>query len=204
MEVMALPSDGGNGRRGSSFSSERRHANEALMKSTVRGLAAIGATLALTSACGGYTVSYDGARAAKRAKSDVIFYEIDCRDPVTQPADCIYSGAPLPWQVIGAFRVPKKAVSGWEGYRKKLADSAAANGCPAVAVRKFAPATSDGNAIGAFCVNPAPANAGNAGPGPGTGVGVSVSATVTATVTECNANSDCPPGQKCARGACSP
>ncbi len=176
------------------------------MKSIVRGLAAIGATLALTSACGGYTVSYDGARAAKRSKSEVVFYEIDCRDPVLQPADCIYNGAPMQWQVLGVFRVPKKAVSGWEGYRRKLGDAAANNGCPAVAVRKFAPAASDGNAIGAFCVNPAPvAGAGNAGPGPapGTGVGVSVSATVTATVTECNANSDCPPGMKCARGTCS-
>jgi len=175
------------------------------MKSFVRGLFAIAATLALTSACGGYTVSYEGARAAKRNKSDVIFYEVDCRDPVLQPGDCIFNGAPMPWQTVGVFRVPKKAVSGWEGYRRKLADTAAMNGCPAVAIRKFPPAGSDGGAIGAFCVNPAsvtaPPPGGNAG---GTGVGVSVSATVTATVTECNSNADCPPGQKCARGSCSP
>jgi hypothetical protein len=171
------------------------------MKSTVRGLAMIGVALALTSACGGYTVSYDGARAAKRAKSDVVFYEIDCKDPTLQPSDCIYNGAALPWQTLGVFRVPKKAVSGWEGYKRKLADTAAMNGCPAVAVRKFPPAQSDGGAIGAFCVNPATAAA--AAPAP-SGPGVSVSATVTVPVTECNANTDCPPGQKCMRGACSP
>jgi len=204
---MALPSDGGNGRTHEGFSSGGCRANEAVMKSTVRGLAAIGATLALTSACGGYTVSYDGARAAKRSKSDVVFYEIDCRDPVLQPGDCIYNGAAMPWQTLGVFRAPKKALSGWEAYRRKVAESAAANGCPAVAVRKFPPASSDGGAIGAFCVNPmtasAPAPAAPGGGG-GTGVGVSVSATVTATVTECNANSDCPPGNKCVRGTCAP
>lgn len=173
------------------------------MKSTVRGLAAIGVTLALTSACGGYTVSYDGARAAKRSKSDVVFYEIDCKDPVLQPSDCIYNGAALPWQTIGVFRVPKKAVSGWEGYKRKLADSAASNGCPAVAVRKFPPAQSDGGAIGAFCVNPVTASAAPAA-APTGGPGAAVTATPTTTTMECNANSDCPPGQKCTRGTCAP
>lgn len=176
------------------------------MKSTVRGLAAVGVTLALTSACGGYTVSYDGTRAAKRSKSDVVFYEIDCKDPLLQPSDCIYNGAALPWQTLGVFRVPKKAISGsgWEGYKRKLADAAATNGCPAVAVRKMPPAQSDGGAIGAFCVNPATASTAAPAAPAGGGVGVSVSATVTATVTECNANTDCPPGQKCMRGTCSP
>jgi hypothetical protein len=174
------------------------------MKSIVRGLFAIAATLALTSACGGYTVSYDGARAAKRNKADVVFYEIDCRDPLVQPADCMYNGAAMPWQTLGVFRVPKKAVSGWEGYRRKVADSAAMNGCPAVAIRKFPPAASDGGAIGAFCVNPTTATAAPPGGGGGTGVGVSVSATATVNVTECNSNTDCPPGQKCTRGTCAP
>ena len=163
-----------------------------------RALALIGSALALTSACGGYSVSYDGARAAKRAKSDITFYEIDCREPTLQTQDCQFNGAALPWKTLGVFRAPKKALSNWGGYRSKVADSAATNGCPAVAIRRMPP--SSGDAIGAFCVEPAAA----AAPPPpgGPGVGISVSATATAGTIECNAASDCPPGMKCARGTC--
>jgi hypothetical protein len=162
--------------------------------------ALIGFTLALTSACGGYSVNYDGARGAKRAKSDITFYEIDCREPTLQTQDCQYNGSALPWKTLGVFRAPKKATSDWGKYRGKVADSASMNGCPAVAIRKMPP---NGDGIGAFCVDPASAGAAAPPPG-GPGIGISVSATATAGTTECNAASDCPPGMKCARGTCGP
>lgn len=172
------------------------------MNSIARGLALITGALALTSACGGgYTVNYDGARAAKRAKSDITFYEIDCREPTLQPQDCTYNGAAMPWQALGVFRAPKKSFSDWGKYRGRVADTAANNGCPAVAIRRSPPF--QGDAIGAFCVNPATAGAAPPPPANGpTGIGVSVSATVQ--VTECNSNGDCPPGNKCERGKCAP
>lgn len=166
-----------------------------------RALALIGLTLALTSACGGYSVNYDGARGARRAKSDVTFYEIDCREPTVQTQDCQYNGAALPWKTIGVFRAPKKALSDWGKFRSKVADSASTNGCPAVAMRRMPP--SQGEGIGAFCVEPAATAPASGGPG-GTGVNISVTASATATTTECNATGDCPPGMKCARGTCTP
>lgn len=167
-----------------------------------RALALIGFTLALTSACGGYSVSYDGARAGKRSKSDVTFYEIDCREPTLQPQDCQFNGAALPWRTLGVFRAPKKALSDWGKYRGKVADSAAMNGCPAVAMRRMPP--SSGEAIGAFCVEPAPASAPPPTNGPGASISVSATATATTGTTECNSASDCPPGMKCTRGTCGP
>jgi hypothetical protein len=170
------------------------------MKSVARGLTLTGLTLALTSACGGYSVSYDGLKAAKRSKSEVTFYEIDCKDPTLQPADCQFNGAALPWRALGVFRAPKKALSGWNSYRGKVAEAAAANGCPAVAFRRTPPASSDGGAIGAFCVDPVTAVA----PPAATGPAISVSATVTPTpaTIECNSESDCPAGMSCKRGVC--
>ena len=165
-----------------------------------RALALIGFTLALTSACGGYTVNYDGARAGKRAKSDITFYEIDCREPTLQTQDCQYNGAAMPWKTLGVFRAPKKAFSDWGKFRGKVADSAAMNGCPAVAMRRMPPSQSEG--IGAFCIEPAAAPGPSAGPG--AGVNISVTASATVTTTECNASGDCPPGMKCNRGTCTP
>jgi len=178
------------------------------MKSSLRGLAFFVTAIALTSACGGYSVSYEGVRNAKKGKGDIAVYDIDCRDPVLQPADCQFQGGPMPWAAIGVFRAPKKALSGWDKYRGKVTDAAAANGCPAVAIRRMPPGSSDGGSIGAFCVDPANPNMPTAAatpgaPGPG-GVGISVSATITAPVYECNGPSECPPGMKCTRGVCTP
>lgn len=173
------------------------------MKSSLRGLVFVASALVLTSACGGYSVSYEGVRNAKKGKGDIPVYDIDCRDPVVQPSDCQFQGGPMPWKAIGVFRAPKKALSGWEKYRGKVTDTAAANGCPAIAFRRMPPGSSDGSTIGAFCVDPAnPAVA--APPPPGGGVGISVSATITAPVYECNGPSECPPGMKCTRGTCVP
>lgn len=171
--------------------------------SAIRGLALITGALALTSACGGYSVSYDGARAGKRSKSDVTFYEIDCREPTVQPQDCQFNGAAMPWRTLGVFRAPKKALGDWGRYRGKVADSAANNGCPAVAFRRSPPG--QGDAIGAFCVDPASASmAAPAAPPPGGPTGVNISVSASVQVTECNANTDCPPGNKCERGKCTP
>ena len=170
------------------------------MKSLARGLALIAGALALTSACGGYSVSYDGARAAKRSKNDITFYEVDCREPTLQPQDCQFNGAAMPWKPLGVFRAPKKALSNWGSYRSKVADSAALNGCPAVAFRRFPP--SQGDAVGAFCVDPASVNIATPGNGGGTAPGINISVSASVQVTECNVASDCPPGLKCARGLC--
>lgn len=172
-----------------------------VMKSSLRAVAFIGGALALTSACGGYSVPYEGVRGAKKGKGEVPVYDIDCRDPVVQPADCSFQGVPMPWRAIGVFRAPKKALSNWEKYRGKVSDTAASYGCPAVALRRTAPMASDGGAIGAFCIDPTSVSVETRPPG-SPGVGISVSATITAPVYECNGPSDCPPGMKCSRGTC--
>lgn len=176
------------------------------MKSLLRGLALVGSALVLTTACGGYSVSYEGVRNAKKGKGDIVVYDVDCRDPLLQPGDCTFQGAAMPWRAIGVFRAPKKALSNWEKYRAKVTEVAASNGCPAIALRRMPPASSDGATIGAFCVEPgaAPANGElNAGQPQPNGVGISVSATVMP-VYQCGGPSECPPGMKCVRGTCAP
>jgi hypothetical protein len=189
----------------------RLRANQTVMHRFVRlsrGLFLVVSALAVTlslSGCGGMTVPYEGAHGPKKARADIPVYDIDCRDPVQSPADCTFNGGPLQWQSIGLFRVPSKAIGKWSTYRSKVQDVAAQQGCTAVALRKFAPAHTDGNAIGAFCVDPAAHATGGNGGAPATGgVGISVSASATIQTIECNQPSDCPPGLKCTRGTCAP
>ncbi len=177
------------------------------MKSFARGFLLVASALALTSACGGYSVPYEGARGAKRAKTDVPVYEVQCQAQVNSPADCTYQGGPMGFKVTGLFRVPPKALANWGRYRVRVIETAAAYGCPAIALRAAPPAASDGTAVGAFCIDPtAPAVTGTEGNGGEGGAGISVtgSATVTPPTIECNQQSDCPPGLKCSRGACVP
>lgn len=175
-------------------------------KSFARGLVLLVAALAATSACGGgMTVAYDGARGPKRSKGDIAVYDLDCREPVQSTGDCTYNGGPVGWKTVGVFRTPSKALSNWGRYRVKAVETAANAGCPALAIRKVPPASSDGMAIGAFCVDPS-ASLGAAGNGAGNGAGTSVMPTATAQPApiECNQPSDCPGGMKCMRGQCTP
>lgn len=176
------------------------------MKSFARGSLLVVSALALTSACGGYSVPYEGARGAKRAKTDVPVYEVQCQPQVNSPADCTYQGGPMGFKVTGLFRVPPKALANWGRYRVRVIETAAGYGCPAIALRATPPAASDGTAVGAFCIDPSAAASGPTEGNGGGGVGVSVTATATVTppTIECNQQSDCPPGLNCSRGTCVP
>jgi hypothetical protein len=163
-------------------------------------------TLAGAAACGGgYTVPFEGDRGPKRAKTDVPIYDVDCQAQVNSPADCSYQGGAMGFKVLGLFRVPPKALANWGRYRVRVLETAAAMGCPAVAFRKIPPGSSDGTAIGGFCIDPASAPAGgSASAGGAGGINISVSASVTPPRIECNQPSDCPPSLKCTRGECQP
>ncbi len=180
------------------------------MKSFPRGLAVVCLALvasAAAAACGGgLTVNYEGTRGAKRAKTDVPVYDVDCQDIIQTKLDCTYQGGPLAWRALGIFRIPTKANGNWGRFRVKVVESAAAAGCPAIALRKIPPSNNDGTAIGAFCVD---TNIIEMPGGPqqqqgGIGISVSASATYTPPTIECNGPSDCPPGMKCTRGTCAP
>jgi len=123
--------------------------------------------------------------------------EIDCPDPLSDPAQCTAGGAPFTGNVKGAFRVPEKAFAHWANYRERVISLAAKHGCDGVAMRRLPPnAPRNSQPIGAFCVDLGGAAAvqGAAAPAPlrppmgGSSI--------------CSGDRDCSPPGHCVHGMC--
>ena len=55
---------------------------------------------------------------------------------------------------MGAYRAARASTSRWDRYRQEVVAKAERRGCPAVLVRRAAPApSSQGEAVGALCVD---------------------------------------------------
>lgn len=101
-------------------------------------------------------------------------FDLDCKDVITPSADgsykykgekvnydeaCTWENKTMPWKVLGYFHCAPLAHGKWDQYRKEVAAKATGKGCPGVAIRKTPPLVNDGGeAIGAYCVDPAQEN----------------------------------------------
>jgi hypothetical protein len=85
-------------------------------------------------------------------------YAIDCQDyeigGTVRVAACTKDGGAIPWKVMGAYQAGKAAMSRWDRYRQEVVEKAERRGCPAVLVRRAAPAAgAEAEAVGALCVD---------------------------------------------------
>jgi hypothetical protein len=90
-------------------------------------------------------------------------YAIDCQDyeaggpraaSALYVATCTKDGGAIPWKVMGAYRAARASTSRWDRYREEVVAKAERRGCPAVLVRRAAPAaSSEAEAVGALCVD---------------------------------------------------
>jgi hypothetical protein len=69
---------------------------------------------------------------------------------------CGQDGHAIQGRVLGVFHAAAISLDKWEKYSREVVEKGAARGCPAVLVRRTAPAYSvEAQAVGALCVDPA-------------------------------------------------
>jgi hypothetical protein len=112
-------------------------------------------------ACGGVgAIRYRGPTRPRVDPDRVAVHVVDCREemggpgsaPTSMFTQCTYKGQPLPWTIVGTFRVTSKQIAKWDKWREKVPDRAAEMGCSIVAVRREAPAVYGEEADGAYCL----------------------------------------------------
>ena len=160
-----------------------------------------GTTLALASlaGCGGVgTVRYEGDEASRAGlvRADVAVYVVDCAEG--ENLVCSYQGQPLPWRVIGQFRVPAKAYGKWEAYHERVRERAVQVGCRAVGVRRVPPPRGAGvdEPVGALCFDVSGSAAAPPSPGGFT------APPEAAPGRHCDRDEDCARGQSCMHDVC--